>query len=336
MTTQTQDEARRRVRPWLAALLTLLGWGVGFYYARQSKTAWRMVLLSVVFNVVLGFGAVALIAFTNIVPPTLGSDEGLTIFDLIGWVLTALVAVWAWVASSSRQQVQRGSPLRLVGYLSVALVPVAVSLALAFALRVTLLQPYRIPSGAMQPTLQVGDYVVVAKSSYGYSRFSAPPLHGMLPPGRLFGHEPQRGDIAVFRPVPEPDRDFIKRIIGMPGDRIQMIDGALHINGQAVQREALGAVEFRNEDGLSEQIDAWRETLPNGITYTTFDRTPASELDNTRVFLVPEGHYFMMGDDRDNSADSRVSSIVGYVPYDNLVGRADYLKRGAAAVVRLH
>ena len=188
----------------------------------------------------------------------------------------------------------------------------------------------------MQPTLQVGDYVVVAKSSYGYSRFSAPPLHGMLPPGRLFGHEPQRGDIAVFRPVPEPDRDFIKRIIGMPGDRIQMIDGALHINGQAVQREALGAVEFRNEDGLSEQIDAWRETLPNGITYTTFDRTPASELDNTRVFLVPEGHYFMMGDDRDNSADSRVSSIVGYVPYDNLVGRADYLKRGAAAVVRLH
>ena len=119
--------------------------------------------------------------------------------------------------------------------------------------------------------------------------------------------------------------DYIKRLIGLPGDRIQMINGELHINGERVQRESLGLAEFRNEDGLTERIPAYRETLPNGASYVTFDRQPRGELDNTRVFVVPDGHYFMMGDDRDNSADSRVSSVVGYVPYDNLVGPAQFV-----------
>ena len=199
------------------------------------------------------------------------------------------------------------------------------ALALAMVLRFTIAQPFRIPSGSMQPTLEVGDYTVVTKWSYGYGRFSFAPLEGLFPHGRLFGSEPHRGDVVVFRPPPEPDRDFIKRVIGLPGDRIQMIDGVLHINGEPVQRESLGIVDFEDEDGLIEPIQAYRETLPNGASYTVFDRTPRGELDNTRVYVVPEGHYFMMGDDRDNSADSRVPSVVGYVPFDNLVGPAQFV-----------
>ncbi len=199
------------------------------------------------------------------------------------------------------------------------------ALALAMVLRFTIAQPFRIPSGSMQPTLEVGDYIVVTKWSYGYGRFSFAPLEGLLPHGRLFGSEPERGDVVVFRPSPEPNRDFIKRVIGMPGDRIQMVDGVLHINGQSVEREDLGAVEFENEDGFVELVPAIRETLPNGVSYVTFNRNPHSEFDNTRVYVVPDGHYFMMGDDRDNSADSRVSSTVGYVPYDQLVGPAQFV-----------
>ncbi|MGQ0532430.1 MAG: signal peptidase I [Caulobacteraceae bacterium] len=198
------------------------------------------------------------------------------------------------------------------------------ALALAMVLRFTIAQPFRIPSGSMQPTLEVGDYIVVTKWSYGYGRFSFAPLEGLLPHGRLFGSQPERGDVVVFRPEPEPGRDFIKRVIGLPGDRIQVIDGVLHINGEAVQRESLGVTNFENERGMIEPIPTYRETLPNGVSYTTFDKG-VTELDNTRVYEVPEGHYFMMGDDRDNSADSRVPSVVGYVPYDNLVGPAQFV-----------
>jgi signal peptidase I len=214
---------------------------------------------------------------------------------------------------------------------------IAYALALAVLLRFAVAQPFRIPSGSMQPTLEVGDYIVVTKWSYGYGRFSFAPLEGLLPHGRLFGSEPQRGDVVVFRPTPEPTRDFIKRVIGLPGDRIQMIDDVLYINGEAVERESLGEVDFENEDGRIEQIQAYRETLPNGVSYTIFDRTPHGELDNTRVYHVPEGHYFMMGDDRDNSADSRVPAVVGFVPYDNLVGPAQFIVvsfDGATSLVR--
>ena len=198
------------------------------------------------------------------------------------------------------------------------------ALALAMVLRFTIAQPFRIPSGSMQPTLEVGDYIVVTKWSYGYGRFSFAPLEGLLPQGRLFGSQPQRGDVVVFRPQPEPDRDFIKRVVGMPGDRIQIINGLLHINGEPVERESLGMQPFENEHGVIEQIQTYRETLPNGVSYITFDKG-ATELDNTRVYEVPAGNYFMMGDDRDNSADSRVPSVVGFVPYDNLVGPAQFV-----------
>ncbi len=197
------------------------------------------------------------------------------------------------------------------------------ALALAMAIRFTIAQPFRIPSGSMQPTLEVGDYIVVTKWSLGYGRYSFAPLEGLLPHGRLFGRGPERGDVVVFRPASEPERDFIKRVIGLPGDRIQMVDGRLFLNGAAVERESLGLIDFEGEDGYVDQIQAYRETLPNGASYTTFDRNPRGDLDQTRLYVVPEGHYFMMGDDRDNSDDSRRS--VGYVPYDNLVGPAQFV-----------
>ena len=199
------------------------------------------------------------------------------------------------------------------------------ALALAMVLRFTIAQPFRIPSGSMEPTLAVGDYIVVTKWSLGYGRFSFAPLEWLLPHGRLFGRGPERGEVVVFRPPPKPESDYIKRVIGLPGDRIQMIDGVLHINGAPVRREALGEVEFENQDGYVEHIPAFRETLPNGVSYVTFDREENGPLDQTRVFVVPEGHYFMMGDNRDNSADSRVPAVVGFVPYDNLVGPAQFV-----------
>jgi signal peptidase I len=197
------------------------------------------------------------------------------------------------------------------------------ALALAMVLRFTIAQPFRIPSGSMQPTLEVGDYIVVTKWSYGYGRYSFAPLEGLLPHGRLFSSAPQRGDVIVFRPTSDPTRDFIKRLVGLPGDRVQMIDGALHINGEPVTRERVGTT--RNcPDGMdfAREATLFRETLPNGVSYLTCDKGQ-TELDNTRVFVVPDGHYFMMGDDRDNSDDSR--RMVGMVPAENLVGPAQFV-----------
>lgn len=197
------------------------------------------------------------------------------------------------------------------------------ALALAMILRFTIAQPFRIPSGSMQPTLEVGDYIVVTKWSYGYGRYSFAPLEGLLPQGRVFARRPERGDVVVFRPPPEPDRDFIKRVIGLPGDRIQVNEGVLYINGNAVERELLGpTADCPGENGVATNAIAYRERLPNGVSYITCDRG-VYELDNTRVFVVPENNYFMMGDDRDNSDDSRRS--VGYVPFDNLVGPAQFV-----------
>ncbi|MFZ4603513.1 MAG: signal peptidase I [Caulobacterales bacterium] len=198
------------------------------------------------------------------------------------------------------------------------------ALALAMLIRFVIAQPFRIPSGSMQPTLMVGDYIVVTKWSYGYSRFSVAPFQGLVPvSGRLFSSEPKRGDIVVFRPERQQDRDLIKRLIGMPGDRIQVRDGAVFINDEPIARESLGARPFKQADGSVIDIQAYKETLPNGVNYITFDRESAGVFDTTPVFVVPEGRYFFMGDDRDNSDDSRGS--VGYVPIDHLVGKAQFV-----------
>jgi signal peptidase I len=193
------------------------------------------------------------------------------------------------------------------------------ALLLALVIRSFIFQPFSIPSGSMRPTLLEGDYLFVSKFAYGYSRYSLP-LGPNLFSGRIWSAEPVRGDVVVFKFPPNPNLDYIKRVVGLPGDRIQMINGVLHINGVAVKRVKTGVIDNVDVTETQGPVDVYHETLPNGVEYDTLDLDPNSSTDNTREWLVPPGHYFMMGDNRDNSSDSRLS--VGFVPAENLVGRA--------------
>ena len=199
------------------------------------------------------------------------------------------------------------------------------ALLIAFVLRVLLFQPFTIPSASMEPNLYEGDYIVVSKWSYGYSKHAIP----FSPPvfeGRIFAQEPRRGDIVVFK-LPRDNRtDYIKRLIGLPGDRVQMINNVLHINGEPVRDVVISQADAQNMYGMP--IIKARETLPGGKTFTIQDYGPGNEADDTRVFEVPEGYYFMMGDNRDNSVDSRFDESangVGLVPAENLIGKAEII-----------
>jgi signal peptidase I len=190
---------------------------------------------------------------------------------------------------------------------------------IALVIRTFAYEPFNIPSGSMKPTLLIGDYLFVSKFSYGYSRYSfpfSPPLFD----GRIFGAMPERGDVAVFRKPTGDHEDYIKRIVGLPGDTIQVIGGILHINGVAVQRRQIE--DF--VDSTGDKYFQYIETLPNGVEHHILEKSDGFAYDNTEPFVVPEGHFFAMGDNRDNSRDSRTSEV-GFVPMENLVGRAEFL-----------
>jgi signal peptidase I len=215
------------------------------------------------------------------------------------------------------------------------------ALLIAFFVRTFFYQPFNIPSESMYPTLKVGDYLFVSKLSYGYSKYSFNFSFGGFGttwikccpidfPGRVvLADTPKRGDVAVFKLPTDTNIDYIKRVIGLPGDRIQMRDGVLFINGEAVPKVRVEDY-VDNEPGAVDRgvpIEQFEETLPNGVKYRVLDRRPGStgEVDNTDEYVVPAGHYFMMGDNRDNSEDSRFLNAVGYVPIENYVGRADII-----------
>lgn len=238
------------------------------------------------------------------------------------------------------------------------------ALLIAGIFRTFLFQPFWIPSGSMKPTLLIGDFLFVNKMAYGYSYASCPsvsiPFVGVSVDAedmcgflqgdntRLFGGEPKRGDVVVFR-HPVSGRDFIKRLIGLPGDKVQVIDGVLQINGTPVEQKPDGDFVELNEPQGPQGIpprcanapvarggdcikQQFLETLPGGVTHEILEIGPQRS-DNTPVFLVPEGHYFFMGDNRDNSSDSRFRQVaggVGFVPYENLVGRADRIMFSSA------
>ena len=199
------------------------------------------------------------------------------------------------------------------------------ALLIALVLRVLLFQPFTIPSASMEPNLYEGDYIVVSKWSYGYSKHAIP----FSPPvfeGRIFAREPNRGDIVVFKLPRDNKTDYIKRLIGLPGDRVQMVDNVLHINGAPVRSVVISERDAANMYGMP--VIKARETLPGGKTFTTQDWGPGNAADDTPVFEVPEGYYFMMGDNRDNSLDSRADMAaggVGLVPAENLIGKAEII-----------
>ncbi|AXO15054.1 signal peptidase I [Thalassospira indica] len=197
---------------------------------------------------------------------------------------------------------------------------------IALMVRTFAFEPFNIPSGSMIPTLLVGDYLFVSKFSYGYSKHSMPFSLPIIP-GRVFESEPERGDVVVFKLPSDTSQDYIKRVIGLPGDTVQVKEGRLYINNKMIERERIEDYILTDGGGRSAAVPQYIETLPNGRVHRILemfgDQGPS---DNTEAFTVPEGHFFMMGDNRDNSADSRAfPSRFRFVPIENLVGRAEFL-----------
>jgi len=204
---------------------------------------------------------------------------------------------------------------------------VVYALLIALFLRVLLFQPFTIPSASMEPNLYEGDYIIVSKLSYGYSRHSIP-FSPKIYQGRVLAQKAQRGDVVVFKLPSDGHTDYVKRVIGVGGDRIQMRNGLLYLNDKLVQRDAMSPV--KSDLGFGQVVDVarYQERLDGGKTYMTQDMGTGGNLDTTTTFVVPEGYYFMMGDNRDNSSDSRVDPFeggVGMVPAENLVGKAEII-----------
>jgi signal peptidase I len=194
------------------------------------------------------------------------------------------------------------------------------ALVIALLFRTFLYQPFSIPTASMQSTLMIGDYFIANKWAWGFGKYSFPlplPINGRL----LQLGTPERGDIAVFHNI--TNEDYIKRVIGLPGDHIQMKQGRLYINGKMVEREEIGTSTDTDSYQTTVPVTLYKETLPNGVTHTIQEISDDQPLDNTGEYVVPAGHYFMMGDNRDRSADSRVLSQVGYVPFDAFIGKAE-------------
>jgi signal peptidase I len=202
------------------------------------------------------------------------------------------------------------------------LAAIVVAGAVVVGLRLFIFQPFNIPSQSMAPTLIPGDYVLVSKISYGYGRYSLPLATAVLSHRIPAGWLPQRGDVVVFRAPGKDAVDFVKRVVGLPGDRIQMTKNVLSINGVAVPRERIGDAV---EGGSGQRATRYRETLPSGVSYATLSLGDNGFYATTPEYTVPPAHYFVLGDNRDNSVDSRILNQVGYVPAESMIGRVEFI-----------
>lgn len=198
------------------------------------------------------------------------------------------------------------------------------AIVIAVTIRSVAFEPFSIPSGSMVPSLLVGDYLFVSKYSYGYSQYSFP-LNIIQFPGRVFYQQPERGDVAVFKKPNDEHIDYIKRIVGLPGDKIQVIEGRLYVNDEVTERRLVGGMPIKESFGNTITYRRYEEILPGGVVHEIIERTDNEPLDQTPAYVVPEEMYFVMGDNRDGSQDSRVMDKVGFVPEENLVGRAEII-----------
>ena len=200
---------------------------------------------------------------------------------------------------------------------------ILLAIFLAILIRSFIAEPFNIPSGSMKPNLLVGDFIFVSKWSYGFSRHSLP-FSIPLIPNRLFSGLPKRGDIVVFKTPVDNRTDYIKRVIGLPGDKIKISNGSIIINDNLILRKKIKDFFDINKQGKVKRIRQYKEYFMD-VEFNVLDITDQSPGDNTQIYMVPENHFFVMGDNRDNSQDSRFLNMVGYVPIENLVGKAQFI-----------
>lgn len=234
---------------------------------------------------------------------------------------------WAKAAESRPEGEPRGRILAMNRWVK-TVVDIAVIVALVIAAKTAIAEPYYVPSGSMEPTLQIGDELLATKYPYGYSSASLPVFVTLPESKRILGALPRRGDVVVFRWPGDRSQIWVKRVVGLPGDRIEMKDGHLWINGAPVGLKADGVGQNESEDGSQEPVGRFIETLPGDRAHTIFKHATIGQFDNTPEVTVPKGHLFVMGDNRDNSADSRIPlewGGVGLLPVSDLVGRVDAL-----------
>jgi signal peptidase I len=298
---------------WLYLSALILSWIGRLLGGHASTLELRAVVAWSAVPSILGFIVVLLVS-AAISPARLG---GLALL---------VIGSWLWSLVVFLLMLGRVQHFGFWRTIAVYVLNLVVALAIAVLVRTLLYQPFNVPSVAMSPTLLNGDYFFASKFAYGYSRYALP----FSPPvfsGRIFASEPERGDVVVFRLPKDGVTDYVKRVVGLPGDRIQMKQGLLYINDAPVKREPLA--DYVGADlcgsGDTRSVKRWRETLPNGLSYETLDCVDNGFYDNTNIYTVPAGRFFMMGDNRDNSTDSRVLSQVGYVPLENMVGRVSLI-----------
>ena len=294
MTDVAQSETLRRVRPWIAALLTFLGWGLGAYYAGKPKLAVLLSVFHFFSGLLLGLGIIFL-ALEAIIPPALlPAPTSIGYFDGVIWLISLPVAIFVLAKVWTIRQTRNRGFAGLFGYVALWGLPIIAAVAVALPVRAYVAQPFHIPSGSMRPSVPVNAYVVVDKMRF-----------------RDQSAAPARGEIIVFKNQQYNNIPYVSRLIGLPGDVIMIEQGEISINGEKVTRRR----EASNPDGGA----TYQETLDNGTSYLTIDHG-IGPLDNIGPYEVPEGHYFFMSDNRDRAQDSRVISMVGYVPREHLLG----------------
>jgi signal peptidase I len=281
----------------------------GFMYVNRGRLALAYLAFLILFVIATGVAA------------EYGIDAEGTILDIFFLIIYISCAVYSIYLV---KKYGLGPKIKWYAKFAVVYTFFGISLLiLALPLRTFLIEPINIPSGSMEPTVPRGDYVLIDKTIYGYSQYSFP-FHLKLWEGKILARKPQRGDIVVFALPSSTNATFMKRIVGLPGDEIQMKEGHLYINNTPVKSEIVG--EFilnERQQGLIKMIRK-RETLPEGKSYDIIEENDDGPLDNTMIYKVPDGHYFVLGDNRDYSQDSRDTNLVGPVPEENIFGRAAY------------